>query len=199
MNRRLLGAAAVVGSALFVVSLYLQASVPVPDSHQFDPALTSPQGLRDVVAPALTLLGLAGHLAGLGGAWRRDRGTFGTLHDVGAAATGGGLLLAMLGYGGVFATGSGTDLAAVLGAAVFALVALLSVVVVGVGVLVLGVATARGPRRADLAVGALLAVAPLAGVAASLVSLGEWAPMANAPYAVAFAALGADLAWSPER
>ncbi|MFC7166692.1 hypothetical protein [Halospeciosus flavus] len=69
----LLGAAAVLGSLCLVVSAGGEALFPVPDSYQFDPALTSPQFVRERVLPLVTFAGAGGHLAGLLGARRRDR------------------------------------------------------------------------------------------------------------------------------
>lgn len=197
--RRLFGLAAAVGSVAVLASLALQAVVPVPDSHQFDPALTAPQGLRDTVAPALTVAGIAGYLGGLYAAGHRDRSTFGRVHFAGAVATGAGLALAVVGYAGLFLTDTATGSVGILVGALSALVVVLALGVTGVGTGLLGVALARGPRRVDRLLGGLFLAAPLLAVGASLVDLGPWSPLAAAPAAVAFAALGLDVYRRPDR
>lgn len=198
-RRRLPGLAGALGGPFLLGSLAVQATVRAPDSHQFHPALTSAQGLREIVAPTLTVLGLVGVLAAVVAADRRDRPAFGGLYLAGALATVGGLGLALVGYAGLAVTDTATGSLGILGGLVFALLALAGVAVGGVGTGVLGVARLRGPRRADRLVGGLLVAGPLVVGAASLVGLGAWTTLVPGVGAVAYAALGVDVFLTPER
>ncbi|MFB6169795.1 MAG: hypothetical protein ABEJ06_01490 [Haloarculaceae archaeon] len=192
---RWLGAAAVVGSALFLLSLALQAFVPQPDSYQFDPALTSPQFLREAVAPTLTVVALLTHLGALAGVRRRARATPDRERSLparlGWGATTAGVALAIVGYGGLFTLGQGPGTGSVIAGAGFALLTLLAVAILGVGAGIWGVAhlVADG-RRIERVWGALLLSVPVVGVVGTIADLGTFA---SAPYAIAFAVVGYDL------
>lgn len=191
------GPLAVLGSALFLGSLVIQAVVAEPDSYQFDPALTSAQFLRDAVAPAMTVGGLASHLVLLVGTWLGDglgdAAPAGGLAWLGRAGTTAGVAITLAGYAGLFTLGQGTGAGAALGGAAFAILTLVGVATLGLGLAAWGVALLRSAATRRLrAVGGLLLAVPFVGVVGMLVDLGVANEFVPAPYAVAFALLGYD-------
>ncbi|WP_255151446.1 hypothetical protein [Halorarius halobius] len=181
---RLVGAAAVVGSVALLASTAIQAMVPVPDAYQFDPALTDPQSLRNTVAPGLTLAGIATHVALLFVRAGAESG----LRLWGRRITLFGLVGAFVGYAGLFAFDAGVGPLAGIVAGLFALLALVTVGVAGLGVGLYGVALLRDDRRIDRGAGALLLLAPLLGGAITVLDVGFWLP--TAVYAAGMALLG---------
>lgn len=190
----LLGAAAVLGSLCLVVSAGGEALLPVPDSYQFDPALTSPQFVRERVLPLVTLAGASGHLAGLLGARRRDREGAGVGWFAGWWLTAAGLV----------AVGAATATMALLGpagvsAAIFlelglALGYLLALVLVGVGITVFGVTVLRrATSPLERVSGALFLLTPVALAAWYVVNLGRLGWVTGLPYPLGWVTLGVDL------
>lgn len=198
-RRRLLGLGGVAGGVLLVASLWIQVTVPAPDSYLFQPALTSDQGLLATVAPSLTVVGLLASAGCVVAAERRDRATFGRLHRVGGLATVGGLAVAAVGYAGLSLTDTATGSLGIVGGLAFAVLALVGVAVGGVGTGVLGVARLRGPRRRDRVVGGLLVAGPVLVGLAMVAGVGDLSELATAPVAVAYAALGVDVVRQPHR
>lgn len=184
-RRRHVGLAAILGSVALVASVLLQATVPAPDAYQFQPALAGPQRLRETVAPALTLAGIAGHAALLvvrgGGSalrlWSRRV----------AVLT---LVLSFVGYAGLFAFDAAVGSLATIAAALFGLLAVIAVGVTGIAVAALGASLARAEPPVERAGGLLLLATPVVGLV-GYVGAVDW-PLPVLVYAAGMALLGYD-------
>lgn len=185
-RRRLVSAVAILGSLALVASTTVQATVPAPDAYQFNPALTGPQGLRETVAPGLTLTGIVAHVALLlarGGSESR-------LRLWGRRITAVGLTFAFIGYAGLFSLDTAVGSLASLVAALFALLAVGAVGVAGLGVGLYGIGLFRTDATMKRVAGLMLIATPLVGIAGVWDQISWSVP--TVVYAIGMAVLGYD-------
>lgn len=185
-RRRVVGAVAILGSLALLASTAIQATVTAPDAYQFNPALTGPQGLRETVAPGLTLAGITAHVALL----LAQGGDESRLRAWGRRVAAVGLTFAFVGYAGLFSFDTAIGSLVSLAAALFALLAVGAVGVAGLGIGLYGIALVRTGATADRVAGILFIAAPLVGLVSFWDQIGWSVP--TVAYAAGMAVLGYD-------